>query len=142
MLLHAFPSMFVSSLREFPENCVCRYGGFNCFIIFAQKIINCKFSLLWYWKCLKSAFIGQTYGYERLISVEGSAYKTPTNLSSLEVDIFQTTINSWVEVTSLVSREASLDIVLSEFWPDICPWADITVALLVLTYGQNWRYYV
>jgi hypothetical protein len=48
----------------------------------------------------------QTYGYEWLISVEASAYETPTNLSSLEVDIFQTTINSWVEVTSLVSREA------------------------------------
>jgi len=27
MLLHAFPSMSVSSLREFPENCVYKYGG-------------------------------------------------------------------------------------------------------------------
>ena len=25
--------------------------------------------------------------------------------------------------------------------PDICPWADITVALPVFTYGKNWRYY-
>jgi hypothetical protein len=30
MLLHAFPSMSASSLREFPENCVYRHGGFNC----------------------------------------------------------------------------------------------------------------
>ena len=41
----------------------------------------------------------QTYGYEWSISVEGSA-------SSLNVDIFQTTINSWEEVTSWGSREA------------------------------------
>jgi hypothetical protein len=32
MLLHAFPLMSVSSLREFPENCVYRHGGFNCFM--------------------------------------------------------------------------------------------------------------
>ena len=35
-----------------------------------------------------------------------------------------------------------LDIVLSEFCPDICPWAVIAVALPVFTYGQNWRYYL
>jgi len=35
-----------------------------------------------------------------------------------------------------------LDIVLSEFCPDICPWDDIVVALPVFTYGQNWRYYL
>ena len=34
-----------------------------------------------------------------------------------------------------------LDIVLSEFCPVICPWADIAVALPVFTYGQNWCYY-
>ena len=40
MLLHAFPSMFVSSLREFPENCAYKHDGLNCFYwIFAQKII-------------------------------------------------------------------------------------------------------
>jgi hypothetical protein len=48
----------------------------------------------------------QTYGYEWSISVEDSASETPTNLSSLNVDIFQTTINSWGEVTSWGSREA------------------------------------
>ena len=32
MLLHAFSSMSVSSLREFPENCVYNYYGLNCFI--------------------------------------------------------------------------------------------------------------
>jgi hypothetical protein len=30
-----------------------------------------------------------------------------------------------------------LDIVLSDFCPDIFPWADIAVALPVFTYGQN-----
>jgi len=30
-----------------------------------------------------------------------------------------------------------LGIVLSDFCPDICPWADIAVALPVFTYGQN-----
>ena len=48
----------------------------------------------------------QTYGYEWSFSVEGSASEMPTNLSSLNVDIFQTTINSWAEVTSWGSREA------------------------------------
>jgi len=44
MLLHAFPSIFVSSLREFPENCVYRHGRIQLFYeIFAQKIINYKF---------------------------------------------------------------------------------------------------
>jgi hypothetical protein len=32
--------------------------------------------------------------------------------------------------------------VLSVFCPDICPWDDITVALPVFMYGQNWRYYL
>ena len=48
----------------------------------------------------------QTYEYEWSISVEDSASETPTNLSSLNVDIFQTTINSWAEVTSWGSRKA------------------------------------
>jgi hypothetical protein len=30
-----------------------------------------------------------------------------------------------------------LDIMLSEFSPDICPWSDIAMALAVFTYGQN-----
>ena len=34
-----------------------------------------------------------------------------------------------------------LDIVLSDFCPDIYPSADIAVALPMFTYGQNWRYY-
>ena len=29
MLLHVFPSMSASSLREFPENCFYRHGGQN-----------------------------------------------------------------------------------------------------------------
>jgi hypothetical protein len=37
MLLHAFPSMFVSSLREFPENCVYKQGGLNCFIEYLHR---------------------------------------------------------------------------------------------------------
>jgi hypothetical protein len=32
--------------------------------------------------------------------------------------------------------------VLSAFPPDICPWDDIAVALPVIMYGQNWRYYL
>ena len=38
--------------------------------------------------------------------VSVSASETPTNLSSLDADIFQTTIDSWAEVTSYGSREA------------------------------------
>ena len=32
MLLRAFPSMFESSSREFPQNCVYKYAGLSCFI--------------------------------------------------------------------------------------------------------------
>jgi hypothetical protein len=47
MLLHAFPSMSVSSLREFPENCVYRHGGFNCFIKYLhRKLLTTNFSLM------------------------------------------------------------------------------------------------
>ena len=35
-----------------------------------------------------------------------SDMETPTNLSSLDTDLFQTTIDSWAEVTSWGSREA------------------------------------
>ena len=37
MLLHAFPSMFVSSLREFPENCVYKHDGLNCYIEYLHR---------------------------------------------------------------------------------------------------------
>jgi hypothetical protein len=37
MLLHAFPTIFVSSLREFPETCVYKHGGLNCFIEYLHK---------------------------------------------------------------------------------------------------------
>ena len=39
MLLHAFPSMLVSSLREFPENCVRKRGGLNCFIEYLHRTL-------------------------------------------------------------------------------------------------------
>jgi hypothetical protein len=59
------------------------------------------------------------------ISVEGSASETPTSLSSLNVDIFQTTI--WFGRKWRHGAHERLDIVLSEF----CPMADIAVALPV-----------
>jgi hypothetical protein len=37
MLLHAFPSMFVSSFREFPENCVYKHGQIKCFIEYLHR---------------------------------------------------------------------------------------------------------
>ena len=47
MLLHAFPSMSVSSLREFPEKCVYRHGGFNCFIEYLhRKLLTTNLSLM------------------------------------------------------------------------------------------------
>jgi len=47
MLLHAFPSMSVSSLREFPKNCFHRHGGFNCFIKYLhRKLITNNFFLM------------------------------------------------------------------------------------------------
>jgi hypothetical protein len=37
MVLRAFPSMSVSSPREFPENCVYKHGGFSCFIKYLHR---------------------------------------------------------------------------------------------------------
>jgi len=48
----------------------------------------------------------------------------------------QITIDSLTEVTSWGSREAWYRVI--RVLPDICPWADIAVALSVFTYGQNW----
>ena len=62
MLLHAFPSMSVSSLREFPENCVYRHGGFNCFIKYLhRKLLTTNFSPMILKVVKKHAFIGFVY---------------------------------------------------------------------------------
>ena len=37
MLFHAFPSMFVGSLCEFPENCAYKHDGLNCFIEYLHR---------------------------------------------------------------------------------------------------------
>ena len=36
----AFPSMFVSSLREFPENCVYKHGELNWFIEYLHRKLS------------------------------------------------------------------------------------------------------
>ena len=62
MLLHAFPSMSVSSLREFPENCVYRHSGFNCFIKYLhRKLLTTNFSLMILKVLKKHAFNGFVY---------------------------------------------------------------------------------
>jgi hypothetical protein len=62
MLLHAFPSMFVNSLCEFPEKCVYRHGGFNCFIKYLhRKLLTTNFSLMILKVLKKRAFIGFIY---------------------------------------------------------------------------------
>jgi hypothetical protein len=41
--------MSISSLRGFPENCVYRYGRFNCFIKYLhRKLLTTNFSLMIY----------------------------------------------------------------------------------------------
>ena len=62
MLLHAFPSMSVSSLREFPEDCVYRHGWFNCFIEYLhRKLLTTNFSLMILKVHTKRAFSGFVY---------------------------------------------------------------------------------
>jgi hypothetical protein len=62
MLLHAFPSMFASSLREFPENCVYKQGGLNCFIeYFHRKLSTANFLSYDIESAKKSAFIRFAY---------------------------------------------------------------------------------
>ena len=63
MLLHAFPSMFVSSLREFPENCVYKHGGLNCFV----EYLNRKLLLL-------SSFCRTILKVQQKLAISGIAY--------------------------------------------------------------------
>ena len=55
----------------------------------------------------------------------------------------------WGMITEMFWKKSSIDlfierfaIMLSDFCPDICPWADIAVTLPVFMYGQNWPYYL
>jgi hypothetical protein len=45
MLLHAFPSMFVSSLREFPESCAYKHVSVNSMIINCLPCLSLSLSL-------------------------------------------------------------------------------------------------
>ena len=50
MLEHAFPSMFVSSLREFQENCAYKHGELNWFIEYLhRKLLAANFLFFLYW---------------------------------------------------------------------------------------------
>ena len=65
MFLHAYPSMFVSSLREFPENCVYKHSRLLKLFcsIFIQKIIITANFLSYDIESAKkkNAFIGFAY---------------------------------------------------------------------------------
>ena len=62
MLLHAFSSMFVSSLREFPKNCVYKHGELNCFTQYLHRILLAANFLSYdIESARKYAFIGIAY---------------------------------------------------------------------------------
>ena len=62
MLLHAFPSMFVSSLRELPENCAYKHGELNCFIEYLnRKLLAANFLSYDFESARKNAFIVFAY---------------------------------------------------------------------------------
>ena len=62
VLLHAFPSMFVSSLREFPENCVYKHGELNCFIEYLHiKLLDANYLSYDIESARKNAFTGFAY---------------------------------------------------------------------------------
>jgi hypothetical protein len=62
MLLHAFPSMFVSSLPEFPKNCAYKHDELNCFIeYFHRKLLTDNFLSYDIESVKRSAFSGFAY---------------------------------------------------------------------------------
>ena len=62
MLLHAFPSMFVSSHHEFPENCVYKHAELSCFIEYLhRKLLDANFLSYDIESARKNAFIGFVY---------------------------------------------------------------------------------
>jgi hypothetical protein len=62
VLLHAFPSMFVSSLREFPENSVYKHDELNCFIEYLhRKLLDANFLSYDIESARKNAFTGFAY---------------------------------------------------------------------------------
>ena len=61
--------------------------------------------------------------------------ETPTTLSSLDADFFQTTIDSWAEVTSYGSREAWYHVIRVLLWylcgtSGVYIWAKLTLLLI------------
>jgi hypothetical protein len=82
-----------------------------------------------------------------IFSTKESVYasKTPTNLSLLDTDIFQTTIDSWAEVTTWGSREAWYRVirVLPQYLPmgwyrcgtsGVYVWAKLALLLINMWY--------
>jgi hypothetical protein len=61
MLLHAFPSMFVSSFHEFSENCVYQHVSTVLLIICTENYQLTIFSLMILKVLKKSSFIGFAY---------------------------------------------------------------------------------
>jgi hypothetical protein len=54
--------MFVSSLHEFPENCVYKHGELNCFIEYLhRKLLDANFLSYDIESARKNAFIGIAY---------------------------------------------------------------------------------
>jgi hypothetical protein len=83
MILHAFPSMSVSSLRAFPENCVYRHGGFNCFMRYLhRKLLTTNFSLM-ILKVLKNVHLLDLY------------IKTMIFLFYSYIHVFNSSQNDW-----------------------------------------------
>ena len=59
MVEHAFQSMFVSSLREFQENCAYKHGELNCFTEYLhRKFVAVNFLSYDIERARKTVFIG------------------------------------------------------------------------------------
>jgi hypothetical protein len=83
MVLHAFPSMSVSSLHAFQENCVYRHGGFNCFMRYLhRKLLTTNFSLM-ILKVLKNVHLLDLY------------IKTMIFLFYSYIHVFNSSQNDW-----------------------------------------------
>jgi hypothetical protein len=70
MLLHAFPSMFVSSFREFSENCVYKHVVLNCLIEYLHRKWFTAYFLSYVIessKKKKGAFIGFVYSNNKFL---------------------------------------------------------------------------
>jgi hypothetical protein len=97
-------------------------------VLIRKKACINLFITYFYIELKRTTLTSHTPNYEWLISVEDD--NSPDMEKGMHCSIYK---EAWYHFVLFIKR---LDIMLSEFCPDICPWADIALALRCLRMSQ------